>query len=143
MSNLLGIQTQCAVMEKFKEQRNKEQYASNIATKINAKLSTVYDKAISWTSSCDDRSNVEQLPWVGGRPTLVVGVGIVHGMFKSIVAASIYLDKGCMRLSHCCFIQKKSDCISDLVMTDIINIAIDHYTIENKCSPERVLFFRH
>ena len=34
--------------------------ASNIATKVNAKLSTVYDKAISWTSSCDDGN---ELPW--------------------------------------------------------------------------------
>jgi eukaryotic translation initiation factor 2C len=142
MSNLLGIQTQCAVKEKFEGQRNKEQYASNIATKINAKLSTVHDKAISWTSSCDNGSNENQLPWVGERPTLVVGAGIVHGMFKSVVAASNCLDKGCMRLSHSCFIQEKSDCISDLIMTDIMKIAIDVYEIDNKYSPERVLFLR-
>jgi eukaryotic translation initiation factor 2C len=145
MSNLLGIQTQCAVKEKFegqRDKRNKEQYASNIATKINAKLSTVHDKAISWTSSCDNGSNENNLPWVGERPTLVVGAGIVHGMFKSAVAASNCLDKGCMRLSHSCFIQEKSDCISDLIMTDIMKIAIDDYEIDNKYSPERVLFLR-
>jgi eukaryotic translation initiation factor 2C len=143
ITNLLGIQTQCAVMKQFKGQREKkEQYASNIATKINAKLSTAHDKAISWTSSFVDRSNADQLPWVGERPTLIVGVGIVHGMFKSVVAASVCLDKGCMRLSHSCFIQKKSDCISDSIMTDIMKVAIDDYEIDNKCFPERVLFFR-
>jgi len=143
MSNMLGIQTQCAVMKQFEGQGNKkEQYASNIATKINAKLSTAHDKAISWTSSFDDRSNADQLPWVGERPTLIVGVGIVHGMFKSVVAASVCLDKGCMRLSHSCFIQKKSDCISDSIMTDIMKVAIDDYQIDNKRFPERVLFLR-
>ena len=142
ITNLLGIETQCAVMKQFKGQKNKDQYASNIATKINAKLSTAHDKAISWTSSCDNRSNADQLPWVGERPTLIVGVGIVHGMFKSVVAASVCLDKGCMRLSHSCFIQKKSDSISDLIMTDIMKVAIDDYEIDNKCFPERVLFLR-
>ena len=142
ITNLLGIQTQCAVMTQFKRQKNKEQYASNIATKTNAKLSTAHDKAISWTSSCDNGSNADQLPWVGERPTLIVGVGIVHGMFKSVVAASVCLDKGCMRLSHSCFIQKKSDCISDLIMTDIMKVAIDDYENDNKCFPERILFLR-
>ena len=60
-------------------------------------------------------------------------------MFKSIVAASVHLDGGCMRLSSSCYIQEKSDCISDLVMQDIIKVSIDHYAIENKCFPERLV----
>ena len=38
--------------------------ASNIATKINAKLSTIHDKAISW-KSCSDESlgSDDSLPW--------------------------------------------------------------------------------
>jgi hypothetical protein len=48
-----------------------------------------------------------------------------------------------MRLSNSCFIQKKSDCISDLVMKDIITVSMDHYTIENKCFPERSVLQLH
>lgn len=149
MSNYFGgIPSQCVVLAKYKSQRGTQadQYASNIATKMNAKLSTIYDKAISWTSSCDGGgSGVDKLPWVEDIPTLVVGVGMVHGMgiaSKSIVAASLCLDSGCMRLSHSCFIQKKSDIISTVIMKDIIKLSIKHYTIENGCHPERILFYR-
>ncbi len=38
--------------------------ASNIATKINAKLSTIYDKAVSWKSCSDESRGIEDLlPW--------------------------------------------------------------------------------
>jgi hypothetical protein len=40
--------------------------ASNIATKMNAKLSTIYDKAVSWTSFSDEGQ--DQLTW--GKPSL-------------------------------------------------------------------------
>ena len=61
---------------------------------------------------------------VGEAPTLVIGVGLVHGMHKSVVASSICLDGGCMRLSLSCFIQQKSDTVSNLVMKDIIKVRI-------------------
>jgi len=48
-----------------------------------------------------------------------------------------------MRLSNSCFIQKKSDGISDLVMKDIIEVSIDHYVIENKRFPERSVLPLH
>mmetsp|Transcript_54670 Transcript_54670/g.116171 ORF Transcript_54670/g.116171 Transcript_54670/m.116171 type:complete len:233 (-) Transcript_54670:868-1566(-) len=120
-----GIQSQCAVKGKYESQRAPDQYASNIATKINAKLSTIYDKAVSWTSENEGPGDRGALPWVGEVPTLVVGVGMVHGMGysnKSVVSASLCLDSGCMRLSHSCFIQKKDDIISDGVMKDIIQV---------------------
>eukprot|EP00571_Detonula_confervacea_P016014 CAMPEP_0172307988 /NCGR_PEP_ID=MMETSP1058-20130122/8723_1 /TAXON_ID=83371 /ORGANISM="Detonula confervacea, Strain CCMP 353" /LENGTH=1152 /DNA_ID=CAMNT_0013020311 /DNA_START=101 /DNA_END=3559 /DNA_ORIENTATION=- len=145
-----GVQSQCAVMKKFEGQgKRKDQYASNIATKMNAKLSTIYDKAVSWTSMCDGGSGDDQLPWVGDVPTMVIGVGMVHGMgksAKSIVATSLCLDSGCMRLSLSCFIQKKSEKNSDIisvgVMKDIIKGSIERYVIENNCNPERLLFHR-
>ena len=104
---------------------------------------------------------------VGEAPTLVVGIGIVHGMHKSVVSASVCLDGGClMRLSLSCFIQQKSDTVSGLVMKDIIKVRVssdriysvalrscvtissalkvsmDHYINENNCNPERILLFR-
>ncbi|KAL7551535.1 hypothetical protein ACHAWF_014721 [Thalassiosira exigua] len=76
-----GVVTQCAVSTEFERQTKKDLYASNIATKINAKLSTIYDKAVSWTSACDGAHNRDDsLIWVGEAPTLVIGVGLVHGM---------------------------------------------------------------
>jgi len=45
------------------------------------------------------------------------------GMKKSVVAASVCLDGGCMRLSMSCFIQEKSDTISAFVMEDIIKVS--------------------
>ena len=38
----------------------------------------------------------------------------------TVVVASVCLDKGCMRLSHSCFLQGKSSAIVDDVMRDII-----------------------
>lgn len=141
-----GIQSQCAVQPTFDRQRNKDQYASNIATKLNAKLSTIYDKAVSWTTESDGNSGGEGgLPWVGEAPTLVIGVGMVHGMgysSKSVVTAYFCLDSGCMRLSNSCFVQRKSDIISEGVMKDIIKVSIEHYIIENNHGPERILFYR-
>jgi hypothetical protein len=61
---------------------------------------------------------------VGEAPTLVIGIGLVHGMHKSVVSASVCLDGGCMRLSLSSFIEQKSDTISDLVMKDIIKVRI-------------------
>lgn len=45
------------------------------------------------------------------------------GMKKSVVAASVCLDGGCMRLSMSCFIQEKSDTISAFVIKDIIKVS--------------------
>ena len=59
---------------------------------------------------------------VGEAPTLVIGIGLVHGMHKTVVCASVCLDEGCMRLSLSCFIEQKSDHVSDLVMKDIIKV---------------------
>ena len=43
---------------------------------------------------------------------------------ESVVAASVCLDSGCMRLSHSCFMQKKTDTtITSGVMKDIINVS--------------------
>jgi hypothetical protein len=102
---------------------------------------------------------------VGEAPTIVIGIGLVHGMHKSVVSASVCLNGG-MRLSLSCFIQQKSDTVSDLVMKDIIKVRIssdriyscalrscvtissalkvsmDHYINENNCNPERILLFR-
>jgi len=113
---------------------------------MGAKLSTINDKAVSWTSdSGPGRGGGDKVLWVGERPTLIIGIGMVHGMgysSKSVVTASLCLDGGCMRLSQSCFLQKKSDTISEGVMTDIINVSVKNYKIENGCNPERVLFYR-
>lgn len=104
--------------------------ASNIATKMNGKLSTIHDKAVSWTSTCDPKNpslDTDSILWVGERPTLVIGIGLVHGMgysAKTIVTASTCKDAGCMRLAQSCFLQKKSDTISEGVMKDIIKVRL-------------------
>ena len=72
----------------------------------------------------------------------MIGVGMAHGrgkadVAKSAVAASVCLDSGCMRLSHSCFLQKRSDIISEAVMKDIIKVSMEHYHIENQRNPER------
>ena len=41
---------------------------------------------------------------------------------ETVVAASVCLDKGCMRLSQSCFVQGKSDVVSKGVMEDIIKV---------------------
>ena len=48
-NNLNGVQTQCIDFSKFSSQRNQEQYASAIATKLNTKLSKeAWNSGIQW-----------------------------------------------------------------------------------------------
>ena len=57
----------------------------------------------------------------------MVGVGSAHGMgrsAKTVIAASVCLDSGCMRLSQSCFVNRKSITIFDLEMKDIIKVRI-------------------
>mmetsp|Transcript_13807 Transcript_13807/g.27990 ORF Transcript_13807/g.27990 Transcript_13807/m.27990 type:complete len:1077 (+) Transcript_13807:697-3927(+) len=141
-----GYQSQIAVAETFERQKNKNQYASAVLTKLNAKLSNPYNKAVSWKSICEESvGDVDSIPWVAVKPTLVVGIGMAHGLGncgKTVVAASVCLDGGCMRLSHCCFLQQKSDIISTGNIKDIIKTSWKEFTAENEKCPERILIYR-
>ena len=136
--------------------------------RINAKLSTIYDKAVSW-KSCSDESQEAKIFFLGvslptkntvwfvrrdltnilllgdswgcadarswhwnGAQKVIAALFFPYryslilicclGMKKTVVAAPVCLDGGCMRLSLSCFIQPKSDAISDLVLRDIIKV---------------------
>mmetsp|Transcript_13918 Transcript_13918/g.25407 ORF Transcript_13918/g.25407 Transcript_13918/m.25407 type:complete len:806 (-) Transcript_13918:62-2479(-) len=146
VSNICGgIQSQCAVAKKYSSQGNrKDQYASNIAIKINTKLSTGFEKAVAWESSFGGNS-VDAVAWVGECPTLVIGIGMAHGMGASsdtVVSAYTNLDAGCMRLSSSCFVQAKQDVITDDVMKDIFQESLRQYCNDNGFNPKRILVYR-
>ena len=89
---------------------------SNIAIKINTKLSKTADKASSWLTDID---------WIGKEPTLIIGIGTASGMGNSsetVVTASTLLDNHGMRLTHSCFVQGKSNDIADHVMGHIVEV---------------------
>ena len=88
----------------------------------------------------DELTCNRSLTKVGDRPTLVVGVGMVHGRgrsAKTVFAASVCLDSGCMRLAHSCFVNRRSETILDLEMQDIIETSIKHYKRDSERDPER------
>ncbi|KAL7521041.1 hypothetical protein ACHAWX_005735 [Stephanocyclus meneghinianus] len=150
-NQLCGIQTQCVVLENFKKQRNKNQYASNIAAKLNTKLSSTIAKAEAWRSSFKlGDSDIAGIPWVGECPTLVIGIGMAHGMggdADTVIGASVCLDSECMRLITGAYLQKKADIINRNTMKDIIMENWDHYCTDNlgvyeDPSPQRILVYR-
>ena len=119
--------------------------ASNIAIKINTKLSTANEKAVSWQSS--GTSGIDAIDWIGEAPTLVIGIGLASGMgnaAETVVSASTAVDGNCMRLAHSCFVQEKSDGIVDHVIENIVKESWRMYCSENDgvYIPERVLVYR-
>jgi hypothetical protein len=132
-----GVQTQCASLDTFNRQRNKEQYSTALATKMNAKLSTVEDGAIAWRGAVD---------WVNQCHTLVIGIGMAHGMGRgaeTIVGISTCLDGQCFRLLHSAYVQKKADTLSKDAMIDLFTESWKGYCNANgNVEPCRILVYR-
>jgi len=126
-NNTIGVQTQCIDVQKFYKQGNrKDQYASNIAMKINTKLSDHITKAEAWQSGMTENSVVGGIEWVIDCPTLVIGIGMVHGMglnAETVVSAFTCLDSQCMRFASSAYLQKKSDLVNKHTMMDIIKVS--------------------
>jgi len=142
-----GVPCQCAVADTFSRQKNQDQYCSNIALKLNTKLSNSWNKARAWGTYFNTGGGQEGgIPWVKDVPTFVMGIGVSHGLGAdsiSVIGASVALDEGCMRMAQELKVQTKSDMIADSVMQDIVKALAIQFTTANKGkSPERILVYR-
>jgi hypothetical protein len=141
-----GLQTQCIIATKFQGQRNdrsKDQYCSNVALKVNAKLSSISNKAHVWSTH---HGTMEGIPWVRDVPTFVMGISISntlgqHGV--SIISASVCLDSSCMRFAQDVKIQSKTEVIDESILEDITkSLLIQYYLHNNNTMPQRMLVYR-
>ena len=49
---------------------------------MNLILSSPGDNAISWKSSYDPKSSLDEIPWIQETHTLVIGIGMSDGMYR-------------------------------------------------------------
>eukprot|EP01083_Nonionella_stella_P283854 966203_1 len=77
-----GIPSQMIVGSKFANHRNRDQYCSNVAIKVNAKLSNIGNKAKAWATSPGDLRNVgkEGITWVKEINTMVLGISLSNSI---------------------------------------------------------------
>ncbi len=98
-----GVQSQCIIASKYQGQRNdrsKDQYCSNVAIKVNAKLSSSLNSAHAWSTHHD---NMEGITWIRDAPTFVMGISLSNTLGQnavSIIGASACLDSSCMRFAQ-------------------------------------------
>lgn len=144
-----GCQTQCVSANKFNSQRNREQYCSNIALKVNAKLSNSINRACAWRTSSPILQQPQQsegIPWVSEVPTLVLGISISSGYGRdtfSVIAMSACLDKGCMQFAQDVQIQTKTELIDRTILTELTKRLITQYYLYNfRTKPQRILVYR-
>jgi len=142
-----GVQSQCVVSDKYNKQKRPEQYCSNIALKVNAKLSNSCNRAFAWgTSHMGQTGPNGGIPWVGEVPTLVMGISVSNGVGQetiSIISASACLDVGCMQFAQDVKVQTKTELIDDTILKDIVKTLIMQYRIYNRgVCPDRILLYR-
>jgi len=138
-----GVPSSCAVSTKFSKQRNPDQYCSNIALKVNAKLANSANQGRAWdTASCGH----DHIPWMSEVPTLVMGISLSSGLGSdstSIVSGSACLDKGCMQFAQDVKIQTKTELIDGETLISLTKTLLMHYKLYNKgVCPQRVLVYR-
>ena len=96
---------------------------SNIALKVNAKLSNSVNKACAWGTRAVNAA--DNIPWVSEAPTLVVGISISSGYGRetmSVISASACLDKGCMQFAQDVQVQSKSKLIDAGILADMTKV---------------------
>jgi hypothetical protein len=140
-----GLQTQCIIAKNFAFKRDgaKDQYCSNVALKVNAKLSSISNKAHVWSTH---HGTMEGIPWVRDVPTFVMGISISNTLGQhavSIISASICLDSSCMRFAQDVKIQSKTEVIDESILEDITtSLLIQYYLHNNNTIPQRMLVYR-
>jgi len=140
-----GVQSQCIIATKYLGQRNdrsKDQYCSNVAIKVNAKLSSTTNKAHAWGTY---HGNVEGIPWVTDCPTFVMGISLSNTMGQnavSIISASACLDGSCMRFAQDVRIQSKTEILDESTLVSLTKGLLIQYFLQNQKKPERILVYR-
>ncbi|KAI0313106.1 Piwi-domain-containing protein [Amylostereum chailletii] len=131
-----GVHTQCLQLDKALSNRGQDQYLSNVALKVNAKLGGI--------NHCLDRSS---MAWLSQKSTMMVGIDVTHPSPSSIsgtpsiagVVASV--DSNFAQFPASLRLQKsKQEGIAELA--DMMIERLLAYQKHSKSLPERVLVFR-
>ena len=124
-----GVQSQCIVASKYSSQRSKEQYCSNVALKVNAKLANAVNSARGWTTSPANglSEGIEGISWIGETATLVMGISIANSLgfgddSVSVITASAALDSGCMQFAQEVCICSKTEVIASSILRFLVKV---------------------
>jgi len=139
-----GVQSQCVVSTKFCSQKRPEQYCSNIALKVNAKLSNSLNRACAWGTS--NGSESAGIPWVNETQTMVMGISASNGIGQdtmSVITGSVCLDTSCMQFAQDIKVQTKTELIDEKLLKDLVKTLITQYRLYNNgYFPHRMLVYR-
>jgi len=137
---VLGISTQCIIAPKAgisSPSRGRDQYCSNVAMKINAKL--------GGTNTAILRPG---LPLLGKRPFMLLGADVTHppvGSGESVPSiAGIVgsLDANCGRYAARCQAQGHREEIITGLDSAVKALLLEFYRATNGYKPERIVFYR-
>nr|KAJ3408140.1 hypothetical protein HK105_003249 [Polyrhizophydium stewartii] len=127
-----GVLSQCILYKNVRSARDiKDQYASNLALKVNTKLGGV-------TNYVDHLPSFDQ-------PTLLFGADVTHAMpgsmAPSIVALVASTDRNATKYHT--YIRAQGHRVAVIQdMEELAGLAIDSYQQVNRIAPKRILFFR-
>ena len=155
-----GIPTQVAVERSFDAQRNKLAYCSNIALKLNGKMSNQWNEGRAWALRMNGSgaglkwysdTETDPLKWI---PTMLIGLSMARGQGQAaptIVAATACLDKIGMQTCSTIKVQdqdsfnlddRNTSAVAGTVLKDIVYELATQFYRHNDEYPKRVLIYR-
>lgn len=122
-----GVQCQCIVSSKYTSQKRKEQYCSNVALKINAKMSNMDNTARGWTTTSTELHKIG-VTWINEVPTMVLGISMSNSLghgddIVSVISVSASLDDGCMKFAQEVRICTKTEVIPDSILSNLVKVS--------------------
>ncbi|KAK3234461.1 hypothetical protein CYMTET_55286 [Cymbomonas tetramitiformis] len=152
----LGVPSQCVVAGKagiagpVDDPRARNQYCNNVCMKINAKLGGV-NSVIRSEDEGFRKAPTKALGWFVNKPFMVFGADVTHAAPGS-VAPSVAAVVGSLNLSATRYAARimlqeeraqKASTEGITRMKDAVKeLLLDFYRTNNKCKPERLLFYR-
>ena len=126
---------------------NHEYSCSNVAIKVNAKMSNHWNKAHAWTIFQKPLNGAGAgITWVQEVPTLVMGLSISNSLGQedaiSVICASAALDESCMRLAQDVRVCSKTETVDGAILISLVESLLSQYFLHNKIVPKRILVYR-
>eukprot|EP00548_Thalassiothrix_antarctica_P021134 CAMPEP_0194179776 /NCGR_PEP_ID=MMETSP0154-20130528/13179_1 /TAXON_ID=1049557 /ORGANISM="Thalassiothrix antarctica, Strain L6-D1" /LENGTH=790 /DNA_ID=CAMNT_0038895255 /DNA_START=366 /DNA_END=2738 /DNA_ORIENTATION=+ len=150
-NNIVGTQSQCFLAQKYKP----GQYASNVAIKVNAKLSSKTTGAKAWSVSLGNMQN----SWLQETPTMIMGLSLARAAGqdqRTVVAGSVCLDANeypGIQMAQAVRVQKAAGIIERSSLEHITKSLAMQYYLHNTTRdsngnnynifPNRVLVYRN
>ncbi|KAI0028802.1 Piwi domain-containing protein, partial [Vararia minispora EC-137] len=133
----LGVHTQCIQLDKAMKERGQDQYFSNVALKVNAKLGGV-----------NHRLSPDSMKWLTEKRTMMVGIDVTHPGptsvpgTPSIAAVVASVDQDFAQFPASLRIQESSQEETKLALEDMMIERLQAFRRRSKSLPERIIIFR-